>query len=103
MTEFYVDPTAITRFATATGNDGLAGDADRGVTYHSTYCTIPSDATGVVFQNFSGIAAECRAGVGEALTHLRTLLRTSSTELAATAAYYRDTDTVTAAQLDGTY
>ncbi len=56
----------------STGNDGLAGDADRGVTYHSTYCTIPSDATGVVFQNFSGIAAECRAGVDEALTHLRT-------------------------------
>lgn len=103
MSEFYVDPTAISRFATATGNDGLAGDADQSVTYHSTYCTIPSDANGVVFQNFSGIAADCRAGVDEALTHLRTLLRTSSSELTATAAYYRDTDATTAAQLDRTY
>ncbi|QGH69106.1 type VII secretion target [Pseudactinotalea sp. HY158] len=103
MADLYVDPEAITRFAQAVGDPaGLSSDASRGQTYHSSWCRVPGGSSGI-FANFTGIAEGAYAAVDEALTHLRTVLRDTGRELAASAEFYENTDHHTAAEMDRTY
>lgn len=98
MDQFYADHDAIRRFSATVGAHASAVHVAS--SYTSRWVHVPDDADGQIFRNFIGAAHSAESAVSDGLARLRSLLDSAGRELAAAADMYRDTDSVTAAEMD---